>query len=128
MNGDIYDPEIQGVDNVLRAYSNYLKNGRLHGPTNFADVVKRINGYCKHSELEISQNNQKYQILLMITDGEITDLDDTIDQIVLGSDLPLSIIIVGVGNANYDKMDILDGDDKPLYSKKYKKEWSRDIV
>ena len=65
---------------------------------------------------------------MILTDGEITDLDDTIDQIVLGSDLPLSIIIVGIGAANFDKMDVLDGDDEPLYSKKYKKHWSRDIV
>jgi len=42
--------------------------------------------------------------------------------------LPLSIIFVGVGNANFDKMDALDGDDEPLYSKKYKKYRERDIV
>jgi len=65
---------------------------------------------------------------LILTDGDITDLDDTIDQIVLGSDLPLSIIIVGVGSSNFDKMDTLDGDDEPLYSKKYKKYRERDIV
>jgi len=47
---------------------------------------------------------------------------------VLGSDLPLSIIIVGVGNSNFSKMDTLDGDDEPLYSKKYKKYRERDIV
>jgi len=63
-----------------------------------------------------------------LTDGEITDFEDTVDQIVVGSDLPLSIIIVGVGNANFDKMDALDGDDEPLYSKKFNKYRERDIV
>jgi vacuolar-type H+-ATPase subunit F/Vma7 len=47
--------------------------------------------------LNVSQNNQKYIILLIITDGVISDMDDTIDEIVKGSSLPLSIIIIGVG-------------------------------
>jgi len=33
---------------------------------------------------------------MIMTDGEITDFDKTVEQIVIGSDLPLSIIIVGV--------------------------------
>ena len=34
---------------------------------------------------EISNQNQSYQILLILTDGVITDLEETIDQIVRGS-------------------------------------------
>jgi vacuolar-type H+-ATPase subunit F/Vma7 len=45
----------------------------------------------------VSQENQRYQILMIITDGIINDLQKTIDEIVRGSELPLSIIIVGVG-------------------------------
>jgi len=43
-------------------------------------------------------------------------MEKTVDEIVSGSDLPLSIIIVGIGSANFDKMERLDGDDEPLYS------------
>ena len=78
--------------------------------------------------LNVSQNNQKYIILLIITDGVISDMDDTIDEIVKGSSLPLSIIIIGVGDANFDSMNILDGDDEPLYSKKTKSYMKSDIV
>ena len=52
----------------------------------------------------------------------------TIDEIVRGSSLPLSIIIVGVGEADFSSMDILDADDEPLWSKKYKKFMASDIV
>ena len=45
-----------------------------------------------------------------------------------GSELPLSIIIVGVGSANFSSMDKLDGDDEALYSKKYSKYAEADIV
>ena len=45
-----------------------------------------------------------------------------------GSDLPLSIVIVGVGDADFTSMDVLDADEEPLYSQKYKRYMSRDIV
>ena len=67
-------------------------------------------------------------ILLIITDGIINDMQKTIDEIVRGSSLPLSIIIVGVGSADFSSMDVLDADDEPLYSKKYKKYMAADIV
>ena len=60
------------------------------------------------------QQSQKYNILLIITDGVISDLQKTIDQIVYGSELPLSIIIVGVGSADFSAMDELDADDCTL--------------
>lgn len=55
-------------------------------------------------------------------------MDKTIDEVVRGSDLPLSIVIVGVGAADFDSMDVLDADTAPLYSKKFRKYMSRDIV
>jgi len=76
----------------------------------------------------VSQHNQKYQILLILTDGIINDMKQTIDEIVRGSELPMSIIIVGVGDADFSSMDVLDADDDPLYSQKYKKYMASDIV
>ena len=78
--------------------------------------------------MQCSQVNQKYNILLIITDGVISDLQKTIDEIVYGSELPLSIIIVGVGGADFSAMDELDADEVPLYSQRYRKQMSADIV
>ena len=52
----------------------------------------------------------------------------SIDEIVRGSENPLSIIIVGVGGADFSSMDILDADDEPLYSQRYRRQMSADIV
>ena len=41
----------------------------------------------------------------------------TIDEIVGASGLPLSIIIVGVGSADFEAMETLDADDMPLVSR-----------
>lgn len=65
----------------------------------------------------MNQYSQKYTILLILTDGIINDLQATVDEVVAGSTLPLSIIIVGIGNADFDQMDLLDADDAPLFSK-----------
>lgn len=56
-------------------------------------------------EEQVTQANQKYFILLIITDGIINDMQKTIDQVVRGSNLPLSIIIVGVGSDEFESMD-----------------------
>ena len=45
--------------------------------------------------------NQEYHVLMILTDGVITDLQATIDQIVRASKHNISIIIVGVGNAEF---------------------------
>ena len=43
------------------------------------------------------------------------------------SNLPLSIVIVGIGDADFTNMDILNGDEEPLVDS-YGNVWKRDIV
>ena len=59
---------------------------------------------------------QNYFVLLILTDGVITDMDETREAVVYASGLPMSIIIVGVGEADFDAMEFLDGDDGVLKS------------
>ena len=127
LNGNIFDPEVDGLDGVMEAYKNALKNVNLYGPTNFAPIIELVNDMAESSNVD--QVNQKYNILLIITDGIINDMQKTIDQIVRGSSsLPVSIIIVGVGNDDFESMDILDADEVPLYSQRFKKNMEADIV
>lgn len=128
LNGDIFHPECNGIQGVLNAYYNSIKQVNLSGPTHFNKILEYVNGFSKYSEMEISQSNQKYTVLLILTDGIINDLQETIQQIVVGSDLPLSIIIVGVGQADFSMMEQLDGDVEPLFSHKINRFVSRDIV
>lgn len=67
-----------------------------------------------------------YQTLLILTDGEIHDMDRTVELIIQAASLPLSIIIVGVGAADFSNMRRLDGD-QGLFGKNGVK-CSRDIV
>jgi hypothetical protein len=40
----------------------------------------------------------------------------------------MALIIVGVGEEDFESMDILDSDDTRLWSKRYKKSMDADIV
>ena len=53
---------------------------------------------------------------MILTDGKIKDMEDTKNCIVEGSKLPLSIVIIGIGNYDFSYMEILDGDEQPLTS------------
>uniref|UniRef100_A0A673V748 Copine-2 n=1 Tax=Suricata suricatta TaxID=37032 RepID=A0A673V748_SURSU len=69
----------------------------------------------------------QYFILLIITDGVISDMEETRHAVVQASKLPMSIIIVGVGNADFAAMEFLDGDSRTLRSHTGE-EAARDIV
>jgi len=64
-------------------------------------------------------------IALILTDGVINDMEDSVNEIIDSTGYPLSIIIIGIGTANFDKMNRLDGDQGLENSKGQKA--SRDI-
>lgn len=59
-----------------------------------------------------------YHCLIIITDGEIHDLGETTDLIIELSKYPVSIIIIGVGDENFENMRFLDSDEQALRSSK----------
>jgi hypothetical protein len=63
-----------------------------------------------------------------MTDGQINDFNDTVDKIVEASSLPLSIIIVGIGNKDFSLIEKLDSDSQLLKSQKSDSVCQRDIV
>ncbi len=45
-----------------------------------------------------------YHIVLILTDGSIHDLRETIDLIVECTNYPLSLIVIGLGDGDYTAM------------------------
>ncbi len=70
---------------------------------------------------------QSYFVLLILTDGVISDMAATRDAIVYSSAFPMSIIIVGIGQADFTDMNVLDGDDGILRNSRGQR-GHRDIV
>jgi len=107
---DERNPYCAGLDGVMAAYNNSLHNVQLYGPTNFAPVIRHVSKFA-----HVYQNDpSNYFVLLIITDGIITDLAETKKAIIQASVLPLSIIIVGVGDEDFQAMEELDSDDHLL--------------
>ena len=116
------DPNIQFVDNIIIEYLKCLDKIDFYHPTNFSPIINKI-----ISEIENEKDLFNYHVLMILTDGIIDDMEDTIDALVEGSFLPLSVIIVGIGNMDFSKMEQLDGDEIPLISRKGIKR-QRDLV
>ena len=109
---DQSQPYCQGIDGVLAAYHNSLHNVQLYGPTNFSPVIRHVAKFAEAYTADPSN----YFILLIITDGIITDFEETKKSIISASSLPMSIIIVGVGQEDFSAMDDLDSDEELLRS------------
>ena len=83
-------------------YKEALTKYKFHGPTIFSELVRMATDYTK---AEATQGEgQKYFILLILTDGDIDDFEKTKDEIVKASELPMSIIIIGVGDHEFSQM------------------------
>lgn len=121
VNMNATSPFCAGIDGCIAAYQHCLTQVQLYGPTNFSPVISHVAQFAR-----ATQDGSKYHILLILTDGIITDMAKTKDAIVQSSSLPLSIIIVGVGDADFGAMEELDGDVVRLSSKGRYAE--RDIV
>ncbi|XP_043374475.1 copine-9 isoform X2 [Dermochelys coriacea] len=121
LNSDVENPSCVGIDGVLESYFQSLRTVQLYGPTNFAPVINQV----ARLAAQVTDGSQ-YYVLLIVTDGVISDMLQTKEAIINASALPMSIIIVGVGPAEFDAMEELDGDDVRVSSRGRYAE--RDIV
>ena len=116
------DPNIKYLENIIKYYHECMKKIFFSGPTYFAPIINKI-----IENIKIQNSPREYNILMILTDGIIQDMEKTIDALVEGSFYPLSVIIIGIGNADFSKMEKLDGDEIPLISQKGIKR-QRDLV
>jgi len=102
--------EARGVEGVLGAYRRVFKTGLImSGPTVFEEVIDAAAARANMSyQAKAQEGSQSYTILLILTDGAVTDVRRTAAAIERASSSPLSIVIVGVGNADFSAMQFLD--------------------
>ena len=86
---------------VLDKYNEIVKEVQLSGPTSFAPIIRRS---MKH----VRDSGNKFHILVIIADGQMEDEGPTVSAIIDASKLPLSIVLVGVGDGPWDIMEDFD--------------------
>ncbi|XP_024975121.1 E3 ubiquitin-protein ligase RGLG2-like [Cynara cardunculus var. scolymus] len=102
-----------GFEDVMSRYREIVPRLKLSGPTSFAPVIEQ-------AMTIVEQSGGQYHVLLIIADGQVTRSVDTeygqlspqeqntVDAIVEASKLPLSIVLVGVGDGPWDMMKEFD--------------------
>ncbi|KAL3909346.1 MAG: hypothetical protein SGILL_008122 [Bacillariaceae sp.] len=102
--------QLVGMKGVLAGYRSAFSSGlTMSGPTVFAEVIQHVAIQAqKEYERKEAMGKQSYSILLILTDGAVTDEDETKIALKYASSAPLSIVIVGLGNEDFSKMKFLD--------------------
>ncbi|XP_002128214.2 copine-3 isoform X1 [Ciona intestinalis] len=125
LNFNFQNPFCAGIQGLEQAYQTCIPQVQLYGPTNFTPVINHVMRFADQESKQSTASN--YYILLILTDGVISDFVQTKDAIVAASHLPMSIIIVGVGGADFSEMNALDGDEVRLCDRSGR-QCARDIV
>eukprot|EP01026_Neomeris_dumetosa_P027035 TRINITY_DN2201_c0_g1_i5.p1 TRINITY_DN2201_c0_g1~~TRINITY_DN2201_c0_g1_i5.p1 ORF type:complete len:366 (+),score=36.71 TRINITY_DN2201_c0_g1_i5:92-1189(+) len=107
------DQPCHGLEHVLQRYRQIVPHVQLSGPTSFAPVIRQAMNI-------VQQSGFQYHILVIIADGQVTRSVDTgygqlsaqeqetAEAIVMASQMPLSIIVIGVGDGPWDQMKAFD--------------------
>jgi hypothetical protein len=112
---------VQGVRGVLEAYRTVFHSDLLmSGPTHFGLVIQAaaLRAQQYHESMSVCR---RYCVLLIITDGMVDDVEETQRKLRVYKDLPLSVIIVGVGRAEFKGMNALCNQGTPATFVEFRK-------
>lgn len=94
--------EAKGIDDVIRVYNETIPRAELDGPTNFAPLIRQAMAITREAR-------NSFHILVILTDGDVTDIAATKQAIIDASRAtPLSILIVGLGDGPFELMEHFD--------------------
>lgn len=89
-----------GFRDVLSRYLEITEGIMLSGPTNFAPIINKA--------IEIVKELRTYHILIIICDGQVINVKQTVNSIVEASKVALSIVCIGVGDGPWEMMEEFD--------------------
>lgn len=89
-----------GLMEVLRIYNQLTPKTELGSASNFAPAI--------HKAIEIVVENQAYHILVIVTNGQVTNRAETEKAIIEASKHPISIVVIGVGDGPWEMMQSFD--------------------
>lgn len=95
LNGED-QPYVHGINGITGAFNDALHSISLNGETHLEPVIMKAAQYARTRPPEGSAN-QKYIVMLILTDGNIKDNDRVIEAMASCASLAITFIIVVVG-------------------------------
>eukprot|EP00475_Leptophrys_vorax_P037808 TRINITY_DN6571_c0_g1_i1.p1 TRINITY_DN6571_c0_g1~~TRINITY_DN6571_c0_g1_i1.p1 ORF type:complete len:485 (+),score=135.79 TRINITY_DN6571_c0_g1_i1:277-1731(+) len=101
------DGHVVGLQGLENTYLWSFSKLTLSGPTHLQPLIQQaVKITEKYKNDDVAQN---YMILVILTDGGVMDMEQTIEELIKASSYPLSIIIVGIGSADFSELQHLNG-------------------
>jgi len=102
--------EAKGVDGIQEAYSTVFKSGLIMSkPSDICEVIQVASKFARSKQAEAKIfGKQSYTTLMILTAGAVANIQQTTQVLEKIADSPLSIVIVGIGNADFTAMSFLD--------------------
>ena len=97
-----------GVDGVVAAYAAKIASVELAGPTSFAPSIRKTMDLVRDAAKREKGKAPTFTIAVIIADGQVTAVRDTVRAIVDASRQPIAILCVGVGDGPWDEMHTFD--------------------
>ena len=91
-------------NNIMAAYSNFLKHINFSKiKSNLNLIIKKFNEKIKE-EVDLYDINE-YNILLLFVNNDIYNNEEFANEIILSSELPISVVIIGLGKGPFKQLE-----------------------
>ena len=117
-------PEVKTIRQAIVVYERMLQALDCCFAAKLSPGIRSCMEWAK---TESVKDPKFYAVLLILTDGEVEDMEETKEAVVEASVLPMSIIIVGLRGKNLSYFKVLDGDLRKLRDRRNRAVF-RDIV
>lgn len=88
------------MEDILTSYHEQLEARSFAGPSSLAPIILKT--------IEMVKTNRKLCVLVIVCDGQVSDIDVNRRALEEASNYPISIICVGVGDGPFGVMDTFD--------------------
>ncbi len=87
---------------LYNMYKDTIGSQTLSGPTTFVPLIREA--------MNAVRTSKRFHVLMIITDGAVSDVQEHYDILVEASNYPLGIVCIGVGDGPWDQMDKFDNE------------------
>eukprot|EP00929_Paragymnodinium_shiwhaense_P107937 TRINITY_DN74289_c0_g1_i1.p1 TRINITY_DN74289_c0_g1~~TRINITY_DN74289_c0_g1_i1.p1 ORF type:complete len:1286 (+),score=315.88 TRINITY_DN74289_c0_g1_i1:252-4109(+) len=104
LTGDFFDPEVESVPGLFKAYRDALRITSRHGPTRLSPIVEMASRFARqHADAEkLNRGQTEMQffvlVVMLANDVERADRSPTIEALAAAVNLPLRIVVASVGD------------------------------